>query len=173
MRVFAFSCEPDGGDDLVDAARVRVEAGEVAQLLGHGHHAGLAARLQHDAEPRLPRQAALARVDAEHAHLAARAVAVALEDLDRRGLAGAVRPEQREGLAAMDVEAHAVDGVVLPVVLAQVAHAHDGFRFAHALSVAADARHPAAPDRVSRRIHRTGGCDSPPAVPPSRPHSSA
>ena len=42
----------------------------------------------------------LARVVSEHRHRAAAARAVALEDLDRRRLAGAVGPEQPEHLAA-------------------------------------------------------------------------
>src|SRR5690606_19213161 len=88
--------EADGGDHLLDVARIRVEPGEVAQLLAHRRGARLAGRLQHDAELRLPGEGRVARVDAEYAHLAARAVAVALEDLDRGGFAGAVRAEQGE-----------------------------------------------------------------------------
>ena len=47
--------------------------------------------------------------------------AVALEDLDRRRLAGAVLAEQGVDLALGDVEAEPVDGPDRPVVLAQVA----------------------------------------------------
>ena len=49
------------------------------------------------------------RVLAEHLDLAAVAVAVALEDLDRRRLAGAVRAEQAEHLAGADLEVDAAD----------------------------------------------------------------
>ena len=45
----------------------------------------------------------------------------ALEHLDRRGLARAVRPEQPEDLAAPDLEADAVDGLDVAVRLAHVA----------------------------------------------------
>ena len=65
--------EADGGDHLVDVARVRVEPGEVCELLAHRVLARLGRRLQHDAEARLPVEAAVRGVDAEHAHLAGRA----------------------------------------------------------------------------------------------------
>ena len=56
---------------------------------------------------------ALGGVVAEHAHVAGGAVAVALEDLDGGRLAGPVRAEQAEDLAALDLErqpAHGLDG---------------------------------------------------------------
>ena len=43
-----------------------------------------------------------------------------LEDLDGRGLAGAVRAEQGEDLAAGDLEVDAADRGDVPVALAQV-----------------------------------------------------
>ena len=52
---------------------------------------------------------------------AAVALAVALEDLDGRRLAGAVRAEQPEDLAGGDLEADAADGLDLAVRLAQAA----------------------------------------------------
>jgi hypothetical protein len=48
---------------------------------------------------------------------------VALEDLDRRALAGAVGAEECEGLAVGDVEADAVQRVDRAVRLAEVTHA--------------------------------------------------
>ena len=60
------------------------------------------------------------RVGAEHRHGAAVAAAVALEDLDRRRLAGAVRAEQREDLALADLEADAAQRLVPAVALAEV-----------------------------------------------------
>lgn len=89
---------------------MRVEAGEVRDLLADRRVAGFAAGLQHDAQARLPGEVAVPRVDAQHRRLAAGAVAVALEDLDRRRLAGAVRAEEGERLAAVDVERDAGDG---------------------------------------------------------------
>ena len=42
-------------------------------------------------------------------------------------LPGAVRPEQAEHLAPLDLERHAAHGLDRPVVLAQVAHLYGGF----------------------------------------------
>ena len=57
------------------------------------------------------------RVEAEHAHRARVGRAVALEDLDGRGLARAVRSEQPEHLARRDVESRPVDGHAVAVAL--------------------------------------------------------
>ena len=65
---------------------------------------------------------ALRRVVAEHGHVAAAAVAVALEDLDRRRLARAVRAEQADHLAALDAEREAAHGLDVAVALPQVVH---------------------------------------------------
>ena len=59
-------------------------------------------------------------------------VAEALEDLDGRRLAGAVRPEEGEDLAALDLEVDAGDRLDLAVALAQPA---DGDDRLHAASV--------------------------------------
>ena len=78
-------------------------------------------------EPSRDRAALRARVEAEHGDVAGVALAVALEDLDRRRLAGAVRAEQAEDLAGRDLEvdpAHRLDAVVR---LAQADHG-DGTR---------------------------------------------
>src|SRR2546425_6474465 len=52
----------------------------------------------------------------------------ALEDLDRRRLAGAVRAEEPEHLAGLDVEADTADGLDLAVALSKVSDLHDGGR---------------------------------------------
>ena len=62
---------------------------------------------------------ALARIHAEHGDLPGTAHAVALEDLDRGRLAGAVRAEQAEHLAALHGEIDSADGLELAVGLAQ------------------------------------------------------
>ena len=62
----------------------------------------------------------LLRVDAEDRDGAGVARAVALEHLDRRRLAGAVRAEQAEDLALLDLEVDPADGLDLPVGLVQV-----------------------------------------------------
>src|SRR6185436_5857429 len=109
--------EPDRRDHLVDVSRVRVEPGEVPKLFPHGRIALLPAGLQHDADPGLPRQAAVLGIDAQHTRLTAGAVAVTLEDLDRRTLARSVRTEQGEGLAAPDLEVDAAQGLRAAIVL--------------------------------------------------------
>jgi len=48
------------------------------------------------------------------------------ENLDRRGLAGAVRPEEREDLSARDFEIDACHNVERSVALAQATDADDG-----------------------------------------------
>ena len=80
------------------------------------------------------RQAAspFAGIDSEHGDLAGRARAEALQDLDRRRLARAVRPEEGEDLAALDLEVDAGDRVELAVALVQTA---DGDDRRHAASV--------------------------------------
>ena len=104
-----FRFEANSRDGLLDIAGGRVVTGEMAQLLAHRYVAALAARLQHDSEARLPFDATVLRIGTEHADLAAAAVAVPLEDLDRRRLPCAIRAEQGEGLAAVNVEAHAIE----------------------------------------------------------------
>ena len=77
--------------------------------------------LQHDADA-LPELAAGAlRIVAEHRHLARVARAVALEDLDGRRLPGAVRAEQPEDLALLDLEVDALDRCERAVRLPQAA----------------------------------------------------
>ena len=106
-RVCRCSVRPTSSSTSSSRPRVRVVAAEQLDRLLHrqvGLDAGL---LQHDADALLKARSCLAGVEAEHADLAAVRAAVALEDLDRRRLAGAVRPEQREDLAARDAQVDA------------------------------------------------------------------
>ena len=92
-----------------------VVAGEDPVHLAHGQHRPELGLLQDDADALAERPLGAAGVEAEHGHLAAVALAVALEDLDGRRLAGAVRAEQAEDLAGSDLEvdpAHRLDAVV-------------------------------------------------------------
>ena len=77
--------------------------------------------LQHDADALAQLARAQLRVVAEHRDVALAAVAVALEDLDRRRLARAVGPEQAEHLAAPDREVDPADRLQIAVALAQAA----------------------------------------------------
>jgi hypothetical protein len=78
--------------------------------------------LRHDADPRAPaaaRPAAAGRVGAEHAHLASVPLPVSPHDLDGGGLARAVRPEQGEDLATLDIEVDPAQRCHIAVALAQ------------------------------------------------------
>ena len=63
-----------------------------------------------------------ARVEPEHRDGAAAAPAESLQDLQRRGLAGAVRAEQGEDLPLSYVQVDAADGLEVAVAHAQVVH---------------------------------------------------
>ena len=95
-------------------------------MLQHGEVRIHRGRLEDDADPVAPLGAALLRVDAEDRDGAAVARAVALEHLDRRRLAGAVRSEQAEDLALLDLEVDPADGLDLPVGLVQVVDGDGG-----------------------------------------------
>ncbi len=112
--------EPDRLDDLVDVARVRVVAGEVRAPTPRRVRSPRSAAVCSTMPSRLRQVGVGVRgVDAEHVDVAGVAVAVALEDLGGRGLAGAVGAEQGEHLAAHDVEVDAVGGLRLAVRPAQ------------------------------------------------------
>ena len=75
--------------------------------------------LEDDAHPLPERSLPATGVEAEHRDLSRVASAVALEDLDGRRLAGAVRAEQAEDLALLDRERDPANGLVVAVRLAQ------------------------------------------------------
>ena len=101
-RASRFSVEADELDDLVDR---RAAAGSSRRRARGSRRRVRVGYIADDwrTTPIRSRQSppALRRVDAEHLDLARVALAVALEDLDRRRLAGAVRAEQAEDLAAL------------------------------------------------------------------------
>ena len=102
-----------------------VAAKEIDHLLD-GKEALDAGALEDDADSSLQGALVELRVVAEDAHLAGVVVAVAFEDLDGRGLAGAVRPEQAEDLAGAHGEVDALEGLEVAVGLAQAAGFDDG-----------------------------------------------
>ena len=123
-RVAALA-EPEQLDQLVGRAGLLVEAAEQVDDLGDGQLRVHRRRLEADPDPRLQLVGAGGDVDAEDHRLTAIGAAEALQDLDRRGLAGAVRPQQAEDLAAGDVEVDAVHRDEVAVVLDQAADADD------------------------------------------------
>ena len=131
--------EPDQVEQPFRVVGVVVVGGEQLQRLERLHARVEPAFLQHHADARAQLVAVAPRVDAEHAHLAGVGSAVALEDLDRGGLARAVRAEQAEHLAGRDRERDPVDRG----------------RGAVALLERGDL------DRVRRRVHRCGSLARP------------
>ena len=77
------------------------------------------------ADPALDRERLAHRVVAEHARLPVRDVAQAEQHQDGRGLAGAVRAEQPENLAARDRERDALDDGDPVVALGEVLRLDD------------------------------------------------
>src|SRR3954452_8211760 len=106
-----FALEPDEREDLVRIARSRVEPCEVDERLAHTDVVVEPRLLEDDPHPLAQRARPAAGVEAEHPHVAARPLAVALQDLDRRRLARTVGPEQPEDLAALHAEVDAADGL--------------------------------------------------------------
>ena len=96
---------------------MREVRGVEAEGLAHRQRAERPALLQDDAELRAPVGTGGGRVLSEHEHVAAVTLAVALEDLGRRGLACSVTPEEREYLAALHLEVQAIDDVAVAVAL--------------------------------------------------------
>ncbi len=78
---------------LVDVSGVLVVSGEKAVHLAHGQVRRELGLLEHDADPLAKSPRSCGGIVAEHRDLAGVARAVALEDLDRRRLSGAVRAE--------------------------------------------------------------------------------
>ncbi len=121
--------ESDGLDQLVDLSRARsigggvglVEAAEVVKELAHAPLPMVAPRLEHDPDASSPVLVGMGGIRAEDLDRPGGGGAEALEDLDDRRLARAVRPEQRDHLAARDREAHPVEDVLRAVAHAQVA----------------------------------------------------
>ena len=94
------------------------EAAEQAQRRLAGQVAGEAMAFGEVADA--PARGRAARVAAAHAHLAARRPGQAEENLDQRGLAGAVGAEKAERLAAPDLEADAFEGAQAPPAVAEL-----------------------------------------------------
>ncbi len=110
LRVPPFA-ELEQVDQLIRRTWVRIEAPEQVDDLDHGQLRVERRRLEADADAWLERVGAVGDVEAEDDRLAAVGRPQALEDLDRRRLARAVRPEQAEDLARGDIEIDPVDGL--------------------------------------------------------------
>ncbi len=125
-RSSLFSDESDQLDHLVDGPRIGVVARVARQHLAH-RVVGLDRQLLEyhaDASTKPALRAVVCRVDAQCLHPPAAPIAESLQDLDRSGLPSAVRPEQREHLTFLDLEADVAHGQGVPVGLGEVLHAH-------------------------------------------------
>ena len=102
----ALVSEPDELEHLVHGAGPRVVPGVAGQRLADRQEGLDGQLLEHDAQAlaQLPTGRRIGGVVPEHLDPAAVARAEALEDLDRRGLAGTVGPEQGEDLALLHLE---------------------------------------------------------------------
>ncbi len=113
--------QPREVEHLVHGAGGGVEAGPVRERLARCDVAVDPARLEHYPDPPAQRDLSARGIVAEHGDLALGARTVPLEDLDRRGLARAVRPEQAEDLAAVDRHVDPTQRLEVAVALAQPA----------------------------------------------------
>src|SRR5262249_34577547 len=116
--------EPDDLDDLPRVARLGVVPAEHLEALADGQIRIERGGLEHDANPLAPLPRCVRRIRPEHLDLAAVPLAVPLEDLDRRRLAGTVRAEQPEHLAGCDLEVDAAERLVGAVALPESGHAN-------------------------------------------------
>ena len=140
---------PTSVEQRLGVARVAMEGRVLAERLERLGPLVDAAGLQHQAHPRPEAGPPRSRIHAEHADLPAVAPPIALDDLDGRRLAGAVRPEQGDDLAAADLERDTVDDRPGAVALGQPLD-HDG-------GLAGDRASRAAIWRIGARSRRRSG----------------
>ncbi len=89
---------------------LRVEAPEKGQCFQHGQLVGELGLLQLDPEPLPQSRSVRSPPESEHLDIAGVRGRQPLADLNRRRLTGAVRAEQAEALAGLDLERDTVDG---------------------------------------------------------------
>ena len=109
--------EPEPLGELVQRARVGVHARDVLQHLRGGHAGRQTAVLEHHADPGAQLARVVDGVEPEHAHGARVGPAQALAALDRRRLAGTVRPQDGGDGAGPCDEVEAVDDGAVAVAL--------------------------------------------------------
>jgi hypothetical protein len=129
-------CEVDEVEHLAHRPRCGEEPAEHAQRLGDGELGIEAGRLHDEPDAGTPAPVASPRVDAQDGHSAGARSQVALEDLERRRLAGTVAAEQGDDLARTDLEADVVDGDHRAEAVRQVLDGDRGHRDRRALATA-------------------------------------
>src|SRR5581483_7593107 len=166
--VAALLLEADDLDHLVGVAGPLVVAGEDREALAHGQVREERGGLHHDANPLPPGAAGRLRFGAQHLDAAAVALPVALQDLDGRRLAGAVRAEQPEHLARLDAEVDAAQRGAIAVALLESV---DDDRAAHSSSASqwAGANETRRPVSASTISLQSGWCPTATTVVPRPP----
>ena len=104
LRLSRFSARPRPSSSAPMSAGFAVEGGVQLQRLADAQLGRQLALLELDADLFAQLVAIVTRVEAEHADRARVRLAEAADGLDGRGLAGAVRAEDREDLALLDAE---------------------------------------------------------------------
>ncbi len=123
-RLSATSDEPHPRQRLGDPLLAHVAAKahqprRIGEVLGRRHVVVEADRVGQIADPALDRERLAHRIVARDPHLAGGYLGEAEHHQDGGGLAGAVRPQQAEGLALEDVEVEGVDDDALAVALGE------------------------------------------------------
>ena len=155
-------------DDLVGRRAAVEEAAEQAQRFDDRQLVGELRLLQLDAQPLTQRQRVGGPPQPEHLDVAGVRLRQPFADLDRRRLAGAVRPQQAEAFAGAHVQLDAVDGDDVLVGLAEIGDAQGGRRPGrnHRSSLAVAAGHAGAVRCARTRgscTSRTGSARTAPA----------
>src|SRR5690606_33426214 len=112
--------------DPPPVGRVAVEGGEQLQRLADLDPRGQGGGLELEAGALADLGDVLLRVEAQHLDRAAVAGPQALDALQQRGLASAVRPDHAEDLALADLEGDPVDGTQISIALRDVFTSYDG-----------------------------------------------
>jgi hypothetical protein len=116
--------EPDEFQHLLRVAGMGVRSRVHPDGLQHPHGRAVAALLQNHADPLAELLLTCGGVESEHGDPAGVAFPVALQDLAKRGLAGAVGPKQPEHLAAGDLQIDSIQCRRRSVGLPEPAHGH-------------------------------------------------
>src|SRR5882672_7577221 len=123
------ACQRSGDARPAHIAAKSHQPGRVGEVFDRRHMVVKAHRVRKIADPALDLQWLAYRIMTRDQHGARRHVGEAQHHQDRGGLAGAVRPQEAEGLALEDVEVERVDDDVLTVALRETSRGDD--RLAH------------------------------------------
>ena len=103
--------QADGGDELVDIGRVRVDVRELAHGLGHGEVGAVGGLLEDDADAGPERGGSAVGDESEDGDLPGRRLQGPVEHVDRRRLPCPIGSEEAVAFADADREVDPVDGV--------------------------------------------------------------